>query len=144
MTTTYQTFAAAKSPEIPTQMDYSVTTPPSTPPATTSTAHRLLMEIQSIHDDLISLPSLAPSEETNTLLTRLVNLCIHPHSPETASQFLALPSAQNLCSTLRPLCATAEGELERHWTLRIISSITNTSPSSSISLHTSALSPTPF
>ncbi|KAH7406589.1 Nicotianamine synthase [Phaeosphaeria sp. MPI-PUGE-AT-0046c] len=94
-------------------------TPPRTPTSNTTSAHILFTEIQSIYTSLSSLPSLAPGEEINGLLTRLVQLCIEPHSPSFTSSFFAINSVPSLCESLRPICASAEGELEAHWAQRI-------------------------
>lgn len=94
-------------------------TPPRTPTANTSSAHNLFAEIQSIYTTLSSLPNLAPGEEINTLLTHLVQLCIEPHSASFASAFFAIKHVSVLCQNLRPICAIAEGELEKYWAQRI-------------------------
>ena len=95
-------------------------TPPSTPTTTSVAAHQLLSEVQSIYSALKNCSSLAPGPEVNTLLTRLVDLCIQPQSPACITYFFSLPVVPSLCQSLRPLCAAAEGELERHWTDRIL------------------------
>lgn len=103
----------------------SITTPPQTPSPTVTSAHQLLVEIQSIYEELSILSSLAPSEHVNALLTRLVDLCISPYSSDLSSALLNLNGFEELCEHLRPLCATAEGELELYWARRIISRTTS-------------------
>ncbi|KAF2876064.1 Nicotianamine synthase [Massariosphaeria phaeospora] len=95
-------------------------TPPSTPNTMASSAHQLADELRSIYHSLVVLPSLVPGEQVNRLLTRLVNLCTAPYSDDLASYLLSIQGVDDLCKQLRPLCATAEGELERHWASRII------------------------
>jgi len=95
-------------------------TPPRTPTATTVSAHRLLSEIQAIYDTLSTMSSLAPGPQVDKLLSRLVNLCIEPYSAEFTTSFFNITGVAHLCSALRPLCATSEGELEKHWAARIM------------------------
>jgi nicotianamine synthase len=97
-------------------------TPPATPTAMSSAAHDLIYEIHDIYNALKELPSLAPSPVVNTLLSRLVELCIQPFSEELARDILSTPEVEALCQSLRPLCATAEGELERYWAGRMLES----------------------
>jgi nicotianamine synthase len=102
-------------------------TPPRTPTATTTCAHRLFAEIQEIYNALSRLPSLAPGEQVNELLTRLVHLCIVPYSAEFTTNFFTFHGVAELCEALRPFCAAAEGELERYWATRIIQEAQTTS-----------------
>ncbi|KAF1916605.1 Nicotianamine synthase [Ampelomyces quisqualis] len=95
-------------------------TPPRTPTAAASAAHKLYSQIRHIHTSLATLPSLAPGEQINELLTRLVNLCIVPYGVDFTADFLAIPGVAALCDTLRPLCSAAEGELENYWALQIL------------------------
>lgn len=95
-------------------------TPPSTPTAVSAAAHQLLSEIQSIYTVLAKCRNLAPGPEVNALLTHLVNLCIQPMGSAIVGYFFSLPGVERLCLSLRPLCAIAEGELERHWVDRIL------------------------
>jgi hypothetical protein len=95
-------------------------TPPRTPTATTSAAQKLYSQIQHIHTSLATLPSLVPGEQINELLTRLVNLCILPYSADFTASFFAIRGVNNLCSTLRTLCSSAEGELESFWAVHIL------------------------
>ncbi|KAF2677381.1 Nicotianamine synthase [Lentithecium fluviatile CBS 122367] len=95
-------------------------TPPTTPTTLSVTAHALFVEIQHIRQALLSLSSLAPGQKTNTLLTRLVNLCIEPHGHAFVEYFLSIDGAHELCADLRRICAEAEGELERYWVERIL------------------------
>ncbi|KAF2822561.1 Nicotianamine synthase [Ophiobolus disseminans] len=97
-----------------------VITPPRTPTALTTSAHKLVSEIRDIYDRLSSLPSLAPGPQINGLLTRLVNLCIKPFSVEFTKCFFSINGVAHLCEQLRPLCASAEGELEKFWATQII------------------------
>lgn len=101
------------------EMSHTIT-PPQTPTATTVSAHKLFVEIQEIHTNLSNLLSLAPGGQVDELLTRLVGLCIHPHSADFISNFFSIHGVSDLCSSLRPLCGAAEGELEKYWAGRII------------------------
>jgi nicotianamine synthase len=95
-------------------------TPPRTPTALTTSAYKLLSEIREIHETLSALTSLAPGDPVDQLLTRLVNLCIVPYSAEFTEYFFNISGVASLCEELRPLCATAEGELEKYWANRMI------------------------
>lgn len=95
-------------------------TPPQTPTAMATAAHKVFAEIQSIHNALTTLTTLAPGPEINSLLTRLVELCALPHSSDLSQEILRLCAFENLCEKLRPLCGAAEGYLENHWAQRII------------------------
>ncbi|KAH7092602.1 Nicotianamine synthase [Paraphoma chrysanthemicola] len=107
-------------------------TPPHTPTALSTSAHALLTTLHEINTTILTLPSLAPSPTVNTLLTHLVDLCIAPYPPSFSTYFFSLPSVTPLCTSLRPLCATAEGLLEAHWASRMLatarSSPTGTTP----------------
>lgn len=107
-----------------------VQTPPTTPTTATMSAHQILSEIQSIYRTLSSLESLAPSVPVNTLLTRLVNLCVVPYSETLSSYFFAISGVEDLCVKLRPICSQAEGELERYWANRIVEIASGTTSSS--------------
>ena len=98
-------------------------TPPVTPNATSTTAHQLVSEIRNIYTVLSELSSLAPSEQVNSLLTRLVNLCVVPYSAEFTTYFFRIPGVESLCSNLRPLCSEAEGELEQFWAKRMLNDL---------------------
>ena len=111
-----------KPAEAPAHLQHSATTPPTTPTAMATSAHQMFTEMQSIYDELSILPSLAPSEQVNRRLTRLVNLCISPQGTSMVSHFSSIHGVKRLCEHLRPLCAAAEGELELHWARRIIES----------------------
>jgi nicotianamine synthase len=95
-------------------------TPPRTPTAMSAAARQLLEEISGIHTSLSACSSLAPGPEINALLTRLVDLCIQPYSSAFVNDFFSFAGVSPLCESLRGLCATAEGELERYWTERIL------------------------
>ena len=95
-------------------------TPPRTPTPTATSAQALASEIRDIYHTLSEIPDLAPGDKVNTLLTRLVNLCIVPYSHEFVSYFFGIDGIRTLCERLRPLCAKAEGELERFWARTII------------------------
>jgi nicotianamine synthase len=110
-------------------------TPPRTPTTTASRAHEIFSEIQDINTTLSSLSSLAPGEQTNDLLTRLVHLCIAPYPPSLTTDFFTIPSTTSLCTSLRPLCATAEGLLESHWAHLITHSALTTRKSPTHTLH---------
>ncbi|CAN9189443.1 unnamed protein product [Alternaria alternata] len=101
-------------------------TPPVTPNATSTAAHRLVSEIREIYTVLSGLSSLAPSEQVNSLLTQLVNLCVVPYSTEFTSCFFRIPGIESLCSNLRLLCSEAEGELEKFWAKRMLNDLSNT------------------
>ncbi|KAJ4364065.1 hypothetical protein N0V83_009520, partial [Neocucurbitaria cava] len=94
-------------------------------------AHQVFTEMQSIYVELSTLPSLAPSEQVNNRLTRLVNLCISPNSTSLMPQFSSILGAKRLCEHLRPICAEAEGDLERHWAKRMIKSAVEANKSTS-------------
>lgn len=98
----------------------SLQTPPRTPTLTATAAQALASEIRAIHHALLELSDLKPGEKINSLLTRLVCLCIVPHSTEFVDYFFNIEGISTLCEELRPLCATAEGELERFWASKII------------------------
>jgi nicotianamine synthase len=83
-------------------------------------AHQLVWEVRDIHTALKGLSSLKPSPQVDELLIRLVGICIASHSEAFASYVLSIRGVDELCTALRPLCATAEGELEKYWTLRIL------------------------
>ncbi|KAH7110306.1 Nicotianamine synthase protein-domain-containing protein [Dendryphion nanum] len=104
-----------------------------------SAAHQIVGEIQSIYNSLSKLPSLAPGPQVNALLTRLVNLCVQSYSEELAANLLSQDGVESLCSALRPLCATAEGELEQYWARQIIS----TSKSQPLGMPSVSSSPIP-
>ncbi|KAJ4299519.1 hypothetical protein N0V90_004764 [Kalmusia sp. IMI 367209] len=111
------------------RVDTPVATPPSTPTPTAITAHGLHHEIRSIHQQLSPLKSLAPCELVNNLLTRLVSLCIEPYSTDIVEHFVRIDGVKTLCHDLQSLCATAEGELERHWAQSILTAApSNTNP----------------
>src|SRR5687767_12029241 len=90
-------------------------TPPGTPPITAISARTLASEIRDIYRALSELADLAPGDNVNALLTRLVSLCIVPYSHDFVSYFSSIEGIHTLCEQLRPLCATAEGELEQYW-----------------------------
>jgi nicotianamine synthase len=95
-------------------------TPPSTPTSTTRSASFLFTQISAIYTTLSSLPSLAPGNQIDALLTRLVELCIEPHDSEVVAKLFAMQGMTELCESLRPLCGAAEGELEGYWARRIV------------------------
>lgn len=105
------------------RVDTPIATPPSTPTPTTAQAHELHREIHGIYQQLASLNCLAPCELVNTMLTRLVTLCIEPYGLETIEHFNQVDGVQNLCQNLQVLCATAEGELERYWVQKILNGV---------------------
>ncbi|RAR02611.1 nicotianamine synthase [Stemphylium lycopersici] len=102
-------------------------TPPVTPNATNTSAHQLVSEIRDIYTTLNELSSLAPSDPVNTLLTRLVNLCVVPYSAEFTTCFFQIAGVEALCAKLRPLCSEAEGELEKYWAERMLAELANKS-----------------
>jgi len=106
----------SQAPDLPSSI-----TPPRTPTAMVTAAHKVFAEIQSIYDALIKLSSLAPGLQINSLLTRLVDLCASPHSPDISNEILRLCVFENLRENLRPLCGAAEGCLESYWAQHIIS-----------------------
>ena len=91
-----------------------------TTPSTRSSAHQLFSEIRDIYTTLTELSSLAPSETVNTLLTRLVNLCVAPYSTEFTTCFFKIPGAEELCERLRSICSTAESELEKYYVKQML------------------------
>jgi nicotianamine synthase len=96
-------------------------TPPTTPTARSISAHELRSGIQTIHQELSHLDNLAPGEKVNRLLTRLVQLCIVPYDVSFTDYFLSITGVDEICVSLRSLCATAEGELERYWADSLLS-----------------------
>lgn len=110
----------AKSSKHTTTNPLTTETPPRTPTITATTAQSLASEIRGIYHALNELPDLTPGNEVNTLLTRLVNVCIVPYSHDFITYFFSIEDIHTLCEQLRPLCATAEGELERFWASNII------------------------
>lgn len=109
-----------KNPEPSIQEHDDALTPPRTPTAATTAAYQLFAQIQSIHEELIELPSLAPNTKINALLTQLVGMCIQPCSTECLTELFHIKNMSKLCGSLRSICATAEGELERYWATRIV------------------------
>ncbi|EUC34136.1 hypothetical protein COCCADRAFT_4471 [Bipolaris zeicola 26-R-13] len=97
-----------------------IVTPPVTPNGTSAAAHQLVAEIRDIHSRLSELSSLAPSHSVNTLLTRLVNLCVVPYSAEFTTYFFNIAGVEQLCDKLRPICSEAEGELEKFHAERML------------------------
>lgn len=95
-------------------------TPPVTPNGISAAVHQLVAEIRDIHSRLSELSSLAPSYQVNTLLTRLVNLCVVPYSAEFTAYFFNISGVEQLCDKLRPICSEAEGELEKFHTERML------------------------
>lgn len=95
-------------------------TPPRTPTDITSAAHKLHSQIRDIHTSLMALPNLAPGSQINSLLTHLVNLCTIPYSASFTTSFFSIANCSELCSSLRPICGAAEGELENYWALKIL------------------------
>ncbi|KAJ4368576.1 hypothetical protein N0V86_009483 [Didymella sp. IMI 355093] len=98
----------------------SLQTPPRTPTLNATAAQALASEIHDIHHALSELPDLRPGDKVNTLLTRLVSLCVIPYGTDFVTYFFNIGGVATLCEKLRPLCATAEGELERFWASKII------------------------
>ncbi len=103
-----------------TDIDSLLQTPPRTPTITAASSQTLASEIRNIYDALSELADLSPGEKVNTLLTRLVSVCIVPYSNEFVAYFFSIEGIHSLCERLRPVCATAEGELERFWANKII------------------------
>lgn len=98
----------------------SLQTPPRTPTLSATAAQTVVSEIRDIHYALSELSDLKPGEKINSLLTRLVSLCVVPYSTEFVNYFFNLKGMSKLCEKLRPLCAAAEGELEKFWASKII------------------------
>lgn len=103
----------------PASMRSDLHTPPKSPNTTLISAQALAYEIRDIYHALSELPDLTPGSKVNSLLTRLVSLCIPPYSREFITHFSGIEGVHALCEKLRPLCATAEGELENFWAGRI-------------------------
>jgi nicotianamine synthase len=101
--------------------DLRLDTPPATPTALSKSAHDLIAEIRTIQQQLSLLSNLAPAEQVNGLLTRLVELCIAPYDAIFTNYFFSIAGVDAMCNELRALCAAAEGELERYWTNRMLS-----------------------
>lgn len=98
----------------------SLQTPPRTPTLNATAAHTLASEIRDIHHALLALADLRPGPKVNTLLTRLVSLCVVPYNLDFVTHFFNIEGISALCEKLRPLCATAEGHLESFWASKIV------------------------
>ncbi|EMD95516.1 hypothetical protein COCC4DRAFT_122548 [Bipolaris maydis ATCC 48331] len=107
-------------------------TPPVTPNGISAAVHQLVAEIRDIHSRLSELSSLAPSYQVNTLLTRLVNLCVVPYSAEFTAYFFNISGVEQLCDKLRPICSEAEGELEKFHTERMLKELDTIQEAASI------------
>jgi nicotianamine synthase len=94
--------------------------PPVTPNSTSMAAYQVLSEIEEIHSKLNKLSSLAPSHQINSLLTRLVTLCVVPYSAEFTTCFFRISGVEQLCDRLRPICSEAESELEKYHAERML------------------------
>lgn len=80
----------------------------------------LIAELQAIYTGLKELDSLAPGPKINALLTNLVSICVIPYSQQFVCGVFAQEAFEALCLALRPICATAEGELEMFWARKMI------------------------
>ncbi|KAJ4352105.1 uncharacterized protein N0V89_007451 [Didymosphaeria variabile] len=120
------------------RVDTPISTPPTTPTPAATTAHDLHREIRNIYQRLAPLTSLAPSDLVNTLLSRLVNLCIRPYSAEIVDHFSRIDGVDMLCHDLQRLCAIAEGELERYWAQSILKDAASHTGASSEYHHSSS------
>lgn len=96
-------------------------TPPATPTVLSTSAYQLFDEIRHIYQELSGLDNLSPGPKINNLLTRLVRLCIQPYGSDLESYFLGIDGVPELCASLQSKCAIAEGELEKYWAQRILS-----------------------
>ncbi|CBX91401.1 hypothetical protein IAQ61_010759 [Plenodomus lingam] len=141
MTTTHATkYDSKRAPVL--DRDCAIT-PPRTPTATSTAAHKVLAEIQSIYNGLVKLNSLAPGPQINDLLSRLVDLCVLPYSTNLSEEILRLCASSNLCERLRPICAEAEGELESYWAQRI-TALAKVNPASKQTTTTNPLHSFPY
>jgi len=127
--------ALARTDSKTTNTESRIDTPPTTPTALSTSAYELFSEIRAIHQDLAALGDLAPGETVNELLTRLVRICIAPYETSFTDSFFNISGVEELCVSLRALCATAEGELERFWASSILSASTIYCMSSSITVY---------
>lgn len=80
----------------------------------------LIAELKAIYTGLKELDSLAPGPKINALLTNLVSICVIPYSQQFVRSVFAQEDFEALCLALRPICATAEGELEMFWARKMI------------------------
>lgn len=103
-----------------TSPDQSLQTPPRTPTIAMASAQTLASELKDIYYALSELPDVTPGDKVNALLTRLVNLCTIPYSHDFITYFFGIEGIHTLCTKLRLLCATAEGELEQFWARKIV------------------------
>ncbi|KAH6639279.1 Nicotianamine synthase [Boeremia exigua] len=113
-------------------------TPPRTPPLIAASSQTLASEIRNIYQALTELPNLVPGDGVNALLTRLVSLCVVLYTDEFTTYFFNIKGMRTICEQLRPLCATAEGELEHFWARTIVeeSLKTNATPTQTQALLT--------
>ncbi|GMH13126.1 hypothetical protein Nepgr_014967 [Nepenthes gracilis] len=72
----------------------------------------LVVQITQLYEKISRLESLKPSEDVNTLFTRLVHACMHPNPIDVAK---LCEGAQTMRSNLIRLCGEAEGLLEIHY-----------------------------
>ncbi|KXJ89601.1 Nicotianamine synthase [Microdochium bolleyi] len=85
------------------------------PEINVSAAVHIVDSIVEAHGQLTTLPSLAPGEPINTILTRLVSTCCEIHAPEVITAVLSTAVVQELLPSLRQLCGESECHLETHW-----------------------------
>ncbi len=90
-------------------------------PLPTPALRERLNRLRWIHDQLDSLPSLAPGPKVNRLFTDLVALTADVDD-DSAEAILREPAIREAIPRLRNLCARGEALLERHWQHRIVSS----------------------
>ncbi|ORX56846.1 Nicotianamine synthase [Hesseltinella vesiculosa] len=94
------------------------------PSKKTETGRGLIQEINRIHRLLQATADLSPSEHTNALFTRLVQLSIMPVDEEIVHSVLQDKTIRALQPSLQSLCSTGECLLEKHWATRLMEAST--------------------
>ncbi|KAF2186685.1 Nicotianamine synthase [Zopfia rhizophila CBS 207.26] len=90
-----------------------------------SEENRFAEQIKGIYYSLLPHQhDLSPRPEINTLLSRLVDLCTATHSKTFTCNVFQIKGIEQITAALRPLCGTAEGELESYWARVILTSCT--------------------
>ncbi|KAK4703637.1 hypothetical protein P7C70_g2574, partial [Phenoliferia sp. Uapishka_3] len=78
-------------------------------------------KLREIYSEIISLPSLVPSPETNAAFTKLIEFISFPFDNSDSLHASVLNTSDNLIATdLHRLCAEAEGNLESYWSRQLI------------------------
>ncbi|XP_057962040.1 nicotianamine synthase [Malania oleifera] len=82
----------------------------------------LVQKVCEMYEKLICLDSLKPSKDVNFLFTQLVALCMPPSTIDVTK---LSKSVQEMRSNLIRLCGEAEGHLESHFSILLVSSYQN-------------------